>query len=166
MKSTPTTTTRERAVIDNKLIEKILRDSVDSKLTKLQIAKKRRCCFNTVDRILNKYEYGFWDKVPDPPKSPIRPNEKLITKERRKLSVPDRMNELSNDAIEIAELTLKRMKDLLNDPNQSISASQLTAFMNAASPYAIKKVEVGTKKKDDKAESTSTKYQIFKQQVS
>ena len=164
--TTPTTTTRERAVIDNKLIEKILRDSVDGKLSKLKIAKKRRCCYNTVDRILKNYEYGFWDKPPVPPLSPLRPEEESIVKQRKGLSTSERMNALSNDSIEIAELTLKRMKDILNDPSQSVSAAQLTKFLQIAAPYAIKKAEATPKGKDDsKPISSRDQFAQFKQQI-
>jgi len=174
LRTTPTTTTRERVTITKNLIEKILRDSVDEGLSKLQIAKKRRCCFNTVVRILKDYEYGFWDKPKAPPRSPIRKDDKeekedkRIAKQRSNLSPSERMKELSNDSIEISEMIMKRMKDLLNDPDESISAAQLTKFLQTAAPYAIKKADGAAKSKDDdKPNSSSSKlFKIFKEQVS
>jgi len=164
---------RERTVIDNVLRKKILVGNVDEGLTALQLAHKYRMCFNSVMKILKdeKYVYGFWERISLNPRIPAahvsKASEKAEAKKRNDLTPSDRMKELSVDAIEIAEMICKRMKDLLSDPDQSISPAQLTSFMQSISAYSIKKADgSGKVKDDDKPLSSSAQFTIFKNQIS
>ena len=155
---------RLRTSIMAQFRESIVRDHHDNKLTFLQIAHKHSCCFNTAKTICERNEYGFWNKPAGLAKGPVK-HFRSVSDERQKLTTQERMEELSNDAIEVIELVFQRVMLKLNEDNCDLSASQLSAFVAAVAPYAIVKKSGDRKKDEPKQPKNSDVFSMFKKQL-
>lgn len=149
---------KPKTMATEEIKEKIVRDNHDKKLTTVEIQRKYNVSFRFVKKILENNEYGFWLNPPA-----LAPGVKShpVTNKRIGLTTEDRNQAISNDALEIIELSLQNMKELLK--GGLCSATQIKDFVNSVIPYVIKKPETGTKK-DDKAESKGNIVDMWRKQ--
>lgn len=156
---------RVRTPITEQFKENIVRDHHDLNMSFLQLSHKHKCCFQTAKTICERNEYGFWNKPVGLAKGTVK-HFRPVSDKRKELTAQERMKELSNDAIEVIELTLQQMKNKLRADNCELSTSQLAAFVASVAPYAItKKDRMSKKKEETKEPSISDIFGMFKKQV-
>lgn len=135
--------------------EDIVKDYHDGKLSKLKLAKKYHCTYNTVDRVIDTCPYGFWDDL----KVAHRELDAPVTETAK--TVSELKAQVAETALRVVALTLQAMEETLENHRSSLNPGQLSQFMTAAAPYAVARVE--TKKKTDTRKDNP--YKLFKENL-
>jgi transposase-like protein len=156
---------RARTPITPQFKERIVRDHHDLHLTILQLSRKYKCCFQTVKNICSKNEYGFWNKPAGLAKVVKNKPKPLVSDLRKHLSRAEREQLILNDMITIIELANQRMRERLEENDQSLTCSQIAEFHKCVSGYVTAKKSDTSKVATDEPKSDSEMFRMFKRQI-
>lgn len=112
--------------------EAVLRDYYDLKLSFYALGKKYGISDHTAKRIIESHPRGF--------KAPVTQTWEPL-ENRSELRASQRSEKLKQDSLMVIELSVQAMLRNLTIHPESLNPSQLTAFINAASDFALAGME-------------------------
>jgi len=150
-----------RTPISDKESEMVVKDYHDGKMSITALSKKYSRPYQSMKNIITNNPYGFWEEKENKPI--VKP---LITKSRSKLTDEERTAKLSDDALQIIELSFDMMLEKLETKDVNLTASKLAEFVKTVIPYVKEKKGENKGKEDTPTLTSRQTYDMFKQQVS